>query len=103
MIVGNVLYSCEQLFLCCPHSSALHYILSSLPECLEFLIDTTGEVSVNCMLSFSYENSINVYRFIAQVAYQLALALHTDLHEQHNGIFILILLQINYSFSLSKI
>ena len=27
------------------------------------------EVSVACMLSFSYEDSFNVYHFIAQVAY----------------------------------
>ncbi len=53
-------------------------ILSSLPECLKFPIETTVEVSVACMLSFSYEDSINVYRFIARVAYQLAQAIYID-------------------------
>ncbi len=65
-------------------------------------VETTGEVSVACMLSFSYEDSINVYHFIARVAYRLAQTLHINLHELHMGIFILILLQINYSFGLSN-
>ncbi len=74
--------------------------LSGLPECLEFLVETTGKASVACMLNFSYEDSINVYSFIERVAYQLAQALDIDLHELHIGIFILILLQINYSYCL---
>ncbi len=58
----------------------LHYlILSSLPECLEFPTDITGEVSVACMLSFSYENSVNIYSFIARVTYRLVQALYIDL------------------------
>ncbi len=39
-------------------SFALHYILSGLLEYLEFPIETTSEVSVACMLSFPYEDSI---------------------------------------------
>ncbi len=78
----------------------LHYIiLSGLLECLEFPIETTGEASVTCMLSFSYEDSINFYSFTAQTAYQPAQALYIDVCE-HYSIFILILLQINYSFGL---
>ncbi len=82
MIVADApSHSCEQIISSLPGSSfALHYILSGLPQCLEFPIETTGEVNVTCMLSFSYEDSINVYRFIARVAYQLAQALHIDLH-----------------------
>ena len=58
---------------------SLHYIIvSGLPECLEFPTETTGEVSVTCMLSFSYKDSINVYSFIARVAYRLAQALYID-------------------------
>ncbi len=50
MIVGNVPivtpYSCGQIIYLLP-MVVLHYIfLSSLPECLEFPIKTTGEVSV---------------------------------------------------------
>ena len=45
----------------------LNVSLSNLPERLEFPIETTGEVSVACMLSFSYEDSINVYSFIVRV------------------------------------
>ncbi len=48
--------------------------------------ETTVEVSVACMLSFSNEDSINVYRFIARVAYRLAQALHINLHELNIGI-----------------
>ncbi len=54
------------------------------------------------MLSFSYENSINIYRFIARVAYKLAQALHINLHELLIDIITLILLQTNYSFGLSN-
>ncbi len=43
--------------------------------------ETTGEVSVTCMLSFSYEDSIKVYSFIARVAYRLAQALYIDVRE----------------------
>ncbi len=68
--------------------------LSGLPECLEFPIETTGEVSVTCMLSFSYEDSINTYLSIERVAYRLTQAVHIDLHVLQIGIFILILLQI---------
>ncbi len=47
----------------------LHYIfLSGLPGCLELPIETTGEVSVTCML-------------IARVAYRLAQALYIDVRE----------------------
>ncbi len=35
-------------------------------------------LSVVCMWSFSYEDSINVYRFIELVAYLLAQAVHID-------------------------
>ncbi len=57
----------------------MHYIiLSGLLECLEFPIETTGEVSVACKLSFSYKDSINVYSFTARVAYGLAEALYVD-------------------------
>ncbi len=41
--------------------------------------------------------------FIARVAFQLAQALHSDLHELHIGIFILILLQIKYSVGLCSL
>ncbi len=55
----------------------MHYIIrSGLLECLEFPIETTGEESVACMLSFSYEDRINVYSFTARVAYGLAEALY---------------------------
>ncbi len=40
---------------------AVHYTvvyISGLPEYLEFPIETTSEVSVACMLSFPYEDSI---------------------------------------------
>ncbi len=48
----------------------LYYvILSSLLECLEFPIETTSEVSISCRLNLSYEDKINVYSFIAQVAH----------------------------------
>ncbi len=62
-------------------------------ECFKFSIETTGEVSVACMLSFSYDDSIDIYHFIARIVYELAQAVHINLHELH-GIFILILLQI---------
>ncbi len=78
-------------------SFALPYCL---PECLEFPIETTVEVSVACMLSFLYEDRINVYSFIARVAYQLAQTLYIDVASIRIGIFILILLQINNSFRL---
>ncbi len=62
----------------------LHYILfSGLPESLKFPIETTGEVSVTCMLSFSHEASIKFTISLHE--------LHIDLHELHIGIFISIL------------
>ncbi len=35
------------------------------------------------MLSFSFEDSINVYSFTARVTYRLAQALCIDVHEHH--------------------
>ncbi len=71
-------YSLGQIISLLP-AVVLHYIiLSRLPECLEFPIETTCEVSVAC---FSYEDSFNVYSFIPRVAYQLAQALCIDLRE----------------------
>ncbi len=62
----------------------LYYtIFSAVPECLEFSVEITGEVSITFMLSFSYEDSINVYSFIAQVTYRPTQVLHMDLHELH--------------------
>ena len=66
MIVGNVPYShvvltwANNFF--AAHSN-LHYIfLSGFQECLESPIETTGEVSVTFILSFSYdEDNISVY------------------------------------------
>ncbi len=55
-------YSCEQIISLLP-TVVLHYtILSCLLECLEFLIEAET-LSVAC--SFSYEDSINGYSFIA--------------------------------------
>ncbi len=63
--VGNALYNCAIItranhFFTARGSSALYYILSHLLECLEFLIETTGEVNVASMLRFSSEDSIHV-------------------------------------------
>ncbi len=82
-------YTHEQIFSLLP-TIVLHYIfLSILSEC--------GDVSITCMLSFSYEDSVNVYSFVARVAYRLAQALYLDVHADiHIGIFILTLLQIYY-------
>ncbi len=64
-------YSCEQIVFTARGSIVLHCILSVLPECGP--VGITGAVSVNCVLiCFSYEDSINVYNFIARVAYRLA-------------------------------
>ena len=60
--------------------------------------NSTGEVSVACMLSSSYEDSINIYCLISRVICRLAQVLLIDLHELHIGVFILILLQINSVF-----
>ncbi len=57
-------YSLEQI-IALLLAVVFHYTLRGLPECLVFPIETTGEESVTCMLSFSYEDSINVYSFIA--------------------------------------
>ncbi len=86
----------------------LHYhILSSLPECLEFPTDITGEVSVASMLSFSYENSVNIYSFIVRVAYQLLQAFYIDLHETHfrvswQRICMVRIVSLLFRFSLSQ-
>ncbi len=86
MTVGNAPYihadyihpvlTLANKFLSACGSFALTTLFSAvLPKCLEFPIKTTGDVSVDCMLSFSYEDSINVYSFIVQVAYQFAYGL----------------------------
>ncbi len=68
MIVGNVPYShgvLSEQIISLPTAVVLHYIiLSGLLECLEFPIETTGEVSVTHILSFSYDDSIKIYSFI---------------------------------------
>ncbi len=101
-------YSHEQIISSLP-AVVLHYhILSSLPECLEFPTDITGEVSVASMLSFSYENSVNIYSFIARVAYQLLQALYIDLHEHSffrvswQRICIVRIVSLLFRFSLSQ-
>ncbi len=61
-MVGNAPYSHAVLtgtnnFLL-PVVVLLYIILSGLPECLEFPIETIGEVSVACMLSFSLKAAL---------------------------------------------
>ena len=81
MIVGNDLvtpYSHEQINSLLT-AVVFHYTISQcLLECLEFPIETNGEVSVACMH--------NVHHFIAQAAYRLTQDIHIDLHEFHIGI-----------------
>ncbi len=93
-------YSSEQIIYLLT-AIVIALFLSSLPECLEFPIETIGELSAACISSLSYEESINAYRFIARVAYRLA-QVHINLLELQIGIFILVLLQINNYFVISS-
>ncbi len=94
-------YSCEQAISLLP-VVVLHYTIFSVVyrSAWSFIFKLLVKWVPLVCLSFSYEDSINVYRFITRVAYWLAQALHIDLHELHIGIFTLMLLQINYSYGL---